>query len=124
MNRPREKRGPARRKSEGAEAEKTRSPSVARLDDEARRVRDDNSRSRCPQGRGGGRTGVNKRALFREQRIDALGHVEEALAEVRRAMDVEPSCGPLLVAAYRALSVLGELRETIDSLPIVEKETP
>ena len=64
----------------------------------------------------------NRRALYREQRIDALAHVEAAIAEVRKAMEVEPSCGPLLVAAYRCLSTLGEMRETIDALPVVERD--
>jgi hypothetical protein len=27
-----------------------------------------------------------------------------------------------VVASYRALSVLGELRETVDSLPMIERE--
>jgi hypothetical protein len=65
---------------------------------------------------------MNRRTLLREQRIDALGHVEGAITAVRRAMEVEPGCGPLLVAGYRALSVLGELRETIDGLPVVERD--
>jgi hypothetical protein len=66
---------------------------------------------------------MNRRALFREQRIDAVGHVEEAIAGVRKAMEVEPSCGPILVAAYRVLSVLGELRDVIDDLPTIERDS-
>lgn len=65
---------------------------------------------------------MNRRALYREQRIDALAHVESAIGEVRKAMDVEPYCGPLLVGAYRCLAALGTLREVVDSLPIAERE--
>lgn len=64
---------------------------------------------------------MNRRALYREQRVDAVGRVEAAIAEERKAMDVEPSCGPLLVAGYRAMTALGELRDTVDAMPVVDK---
>lgn len=64
---------------------------------------------------------MNRRTLNREQRVDALAHVEQAIAELRKAMDVEPSCGPLLVAGYRAMSALGVLRDVVDELPIVDR---
>jgi len=65
---------------------------------------------------------VNVRALHAKQRLDALGHVEQAIAEVRACIETAVSCGPLLVACYRALSTLGELREVVDELPLIEKE--
>ena len=65
---------------------------------------------------------MNLRALPREQRLDAVGHVEAAIREVRGAIEVEPTCGPMLVAAYRALSALGELREVVDALPELERD--
>ena len=65
---------------------------------------------------------MNLRALTREQRLDALDYVQAALTDVRAIIETAPSCGPLLVACYRALSVLGELRETIDAMPVVQEE--
>jgi hypothetical protein len=66
---------------------------------------------------------MNRRALTAEQRLAALVHVDQAIAEVRRCIDVEPTAGPLLVASYRALSVLGELREVVDAMPQVAEES-
>ncbi len=63
-----------------------------------------------------------KRALHREQAADARGHVEVAIAEIRKVIDVEPSCGPLLAGCYRCLSALADLREIVDSLPTIERE--
>jgi hypothetical protein len=65
---------------------------------------------------------MNRRALRQQQRLDILTHVEQALDAVRKAIEVEPQAGPILVAAYRALSALGELREVADALPVIEQE--
>ena len=65
---------------------------------------------------------MNLRALRREQRADILGHIEQALDAVRKAMQVEPAWGPILVESYRAMSALRALYEIADSLPIIEQE--
>ena len=64
---------------------------------------------------------MNLRALRPEQRTANLGHVEAAIAEIRKAIEVEPQAGPLLVAGYRCLSTLGEMREVVDQLPVIEQ---
>jgi hypothetical protein len=66
---------------------------------------------------------MNLRALSREQKLDCADYVNAALVDVRSIIETAPDAGPLLVAAYRALSVLGELRETIDSMPQVAEDS-
>ena len=63
---------------------------------------------------------MSRRALRHGQRADLIGHVETAIAEVRACIECAPGCGPLLVQAYRCLSELGRLRETIDELPTID----
>jgi hypothetical protein len=63
-----------------------------------------------------------KRALHPQQAADVRGHIDQAIAQVRACIEAAPDVGPVLVSAYRALSALGELRETIDALPIVRGE--
>jgi hypothetical protein len=63
---------------------------------------------------------MSRYALHREAKLDCADYVVAAICDVRACIELAPSCGPLLVAAYRALSVLGELRETIDAMPTIE----
>jgi hypothetical protein len=65
---------------------------------------------------------VSKRALLPGQRADLAGHVETAIAEVRAVIECAPDVGPVLVAAYRCMSTLRELRDTIDELSEIERE--
>jgi hypothetical protein len=65
---------------------------------------------------------LNRRALLREEQLDLLGNVDEALAVIRSIIDAAPDVGPVLVAAYRCLSTLGEMRETIDAMPVVKTD--
>jgi hypothetical protein len=60
---------------------------------------------------------VNRRALRPGERADLRGHVDVALEQIRLAIETAPDVGPLLIAAYRALSTLRELRETVEELP-------
>ena len=65
---------------------------------------------------------TNLKTLHAGQRLDALGCVEQAIVQVRAVIKTAPNVGPILVASYRALSVLGELREVVDSMPVVREE--
>ena len=40
-------------------------------------------------------------ALHIEQRLAALGHVETAISETRKLIEVAPGAGPLLINAYK-----------------------
>ena len=44
------------------------------------------------------------------------------LGSVRKAMEVEPQAGPILVESYRAMSALRALYEIADAMPIIEEE--
>jgi hypothetical protein len=58
-------------------------------------------------------------ALSPHQAADARRHVDAAIGELRQLLGVVESCGPALVASYRALGAAFELREVLDRLPIV-----
>lgn len=63
-----------------------------------------------------------KHALRTEQRLDIQDYIVAAITDVRACIELAPDVGPLVVAAYRALSVLGELREVVDAMPVVRPE--
>jgi hypothetical protein len=65
---------------------------------------------------------MSRRALHCEQRLDCLDYVTAAITDVRACIEIAPDVGPVLVASYRALSALGELREAVDAMPVVEAE--
>ena len=65
---------------------------------------------------------MNRRALYREQRLDCLDYVAAAINDVRACIEIAPDVGPLIVAAYRALGVLGELREVLHMLPTIAED--
>ena len=63
-----------------------------------------------------------KHALHAEQRLDALDYINAAITDTRAVIEICPGCGPVLIGAYKCLSALGELREVIDALPVIERE--
>ena len=46
-------------------------------------------------------------------------HVDRAIEELRSSMDYAAPCGPALVPAYRALAAAYDLKEWLQSLPVV-----
>jgi hypothetical protein len=65
---------------------------------------------------------MSTHALHLEAKLDCADYILAAITDVRAIIETAPSCAPLLIACYRALSVLGELRETIDALPVIAEE--
>jgi hypothetical protein len=67
---------------------------------------------------------MNLRALRLGQRADLAGHATQALDHVRAVIEAAPDVGPVLVAAYRAMSALRELRDVVDELPEICRGDP
>jgi hypothetical protein len=65
---------------------------------------------------------MNRRALRTEERLDLRGATDEAIDRVRTVLEISTAIGPVLVVAFRAMSVLRELRDTIDELSEIERE--
>ncbi len=60
---------------------------------------------------------MTSHALRPGERADLRGAVDEAIDRTRTVLEISTDIGPILVAGFRAMSALRELREMIDELP-------
>lgn len=62
------------------------------------------------------------RGLLPEARLDCLDYAKAAATDTRAVIELSSTCGPVLVAAYRALAALGELQDALERAPEARPE--